>query len=109
MGGGAGISGMGGGAGTNPGAGGGGIPPKSGMGGGAGVSPVGGIGGGGGKLPTGGKGGKAGLDFSSSSDMLRPTVTCLTLQLPLTYALVEFNTNVVGARLFHWFSPFLQH
>ncbi|MED6296785.1 MAG: hypothetical protein VX828_00640, partial [Candidatus Thermoplasmatota archaeon] len=84
-------------AGAKPGAGGGGMPAKSGIGGGAGRSPVVGMGGGGGRSPTGGKGGKEGFDFSSSSDMLRTTVSCLTLQLPLTYALVEFNTNVVGA------------
>ena len=118
MGGGAGISVKGGGAGISeigvsgvmkPGAGGGGIPSKSGIGGAGGRVAGAGMGGGGGNSAPLGIGGGGGVELLSSSDMLRTTVSCLTLQLPLTYALVQFDTNVVGALLRHRFSPLLEY
>ena len=44
------------------------------------------MGGGGGRFAEPGIGGGGSVGFSSSSDMLRTTVTSLTLHLPLTYA-----------------------
>ncbi len=67
------------------------------------------MGGGAGNSVPLGNGGGGGVELLSPSDMLRPTVSCLTLQLPLTYALVEFNTNIVGAGLIHRFSPLLEY
>ena len=91
------------------GAGGGGAPAKSGIGGGVGRAGGAGMGGGAGNSVPLGNGGGGGVELLSSSDMLRPTVSRLTLQLPLTYALVEFNTNIVGAVLIHRFSPLLEY
>ena len=67
------------------------------------------MGGGAGNSVPLGNGGGGGVELLSSSDMLRLTVSRLTLQLPLTYALVEFNTNIVGAGLIHRFSPLLEY
>ena len=95
MGGGAGISGMGGGV-IISGEGGGGKSPMSGIGGGGGKPSGAGIGGGGGNAPEPGIGGGGGVEFSSSSAIVPTTATCLTLHLPLTYALGQFYTNIVG-------------
>ena len=77
MGGGAGIPGMGSGGGKSP---------TGGIGAGIGTPVAGAMGGGGGRFAEPGMGGGGRVGLSSSSDMLRTTVTSLTLHLPLTYA-----------------------